>query len=685
MAKREHDAWWLAWSNHVGEAKNEKRRCQMKSAVRVFVCIVLLLLTSCGEPGFPATEVAPSSTQTPLPPTATPIPPTARPATPTGTTPAAAPTSTMEAASPATPSSPAVSATVAVEVTRNVAYTKADKWDVRLDVYAPSEPGHWPVVVVVHGVMVDRSSLAVLARRIASRGAVVYNIDVNHRVPELTSAIERIACAVRFARDTADDYGGDPSWIALVGHSAGAHGGAVIALGGDDFAGECVVTGPSALVDAFVGYEGPYDWTTTVYHRLFDYTSMKSEDPELWRAVNPFSHIGRNLELQVRLIHGDAPDVEWSDIPLEASMEFHQALAEAGYDAELIVLEGATHAGPMSHPDVIAVTVEQVMELARGSSVPPTDTPTSVPPTAAATATSADGIWITRADMPTGRWDYYTCVVNEKIYAIGGAGPVWQALRTVEEYDPTTDTWTTKSEMSTARQGLSASVVNGKIYTIGGGAASSAAYISVETCSTVEEYDPATDTWTTKSDMPTARGFHSANVVDGKIYVIGGSHGSTPDRNHVRTVEVYDPATDTWTQKGDTPRAIAAGSSSVVDGKIYVFGGYGGARRVHEYDPATDTWTAKSEMPTARHALSTSALDGKIYAIGGYIPGVSDYWGVATVEVYDPATDTWTTAPDMPTARFAPRTSVVDGKIYAIGGMGHWIESAYGTVEEYNP
>ncbi len=303
----------------------------------------------------------------------------------------------------------------------------------------------------------------------------------------------------------------------------------------------------------------------------------------------------------------------------------------------------------------------------------------------ASVSLAAEGTWTRKADMPTGRWELSTCVVDGKIYAIGGAGPVYQALRTVEEYDPATDTWTTKSEMPTARQGLSTSVVNGKIYAIGGGAGSSSSYSLVKTFSTVEEYDPATDTWTTKSEMPTERGFHSANVVDGRIYVIGGSHASGPGRNHVLTVEVYEPATDTWTQKGDMPSSRGAGFSSVVDGKIYVIGGYGGPRRVDEYDPATDTWTTKSAMPTARHALSTSALDGKIYAIGGYVPGVSGYPGVATVEVYDPATDTWTTAPDMPTGRFGPRTSVVDGKIYVIGGMGYWIRTAYGMVEEYDP
>jgi N-acetylneuraminic acid mutarotase len=240
--------------------------------------------------------------------------------------------------------------------------------------------------------------------------------------------------------------------------------------------------------------------------------------------------------------------------------------------------------------------------------------------------------------------------------------------------------------MPTARQCLSTSVVNGKIYAIGGGAASSSSYESMEVFSAVEEYDPATDTWTTKSPMPTARVCHHASVVDGMIYVMGGSDASAPDdRSHVRTVEVYDPATDTWTQKGNMPVSRAAGFSSVVDGKIYLMGGYSRSPRVDEYDPSTNSWTAKSEMPTPRRSLSTSALDGMIYAIGGYVPGVSGHPGVATVEVYDPATDTWTTAPDMPTRRFGLRTSVVNGKIYVIGGMDSWPGSAYRPVEEYDP
>jgi N-acetylneuraminic acid mutarotase len=156
----------------------------------------------------------------------------------------------------------------------------------------------------------------------------------------------------------------------------------------------------------------------------------------------------------------------------------------------------------------------------------------------------------------------------------------------------------------------------------------------------VEEYDPATDTWTTKADMPTARFGLSTSVVNGKIYAFGGARNCV--ESAFSTVEEYDPATDTWTTKADMPTARLYLSTSAVNGKIYAIGGTGLACQgtggplwtVEEYDPATDTWATKAHMPTAKIAFSASAVDGKIYAIGGSFAGYP--WVPApTVEEYD--------------------------------------------------
>jgi len=64
---------------------------------------------------------------------------------------------------------------------------------------------------------------------------------------------------------------------------------------------------------AFVGFEGNYDLAThpyrpNPYDNSQDHTLLKDEDPELWKAIDPYTHIGKNPELQIRLIHGKDHD-----------------------------------------------------------------------------------------------------------------------------------------------------------------------------------------------------------------------------------------------------------------------------------------------------------------------------------------------------------------------------------------
>ena len=278
----------------------------------------------------------------------------------------------------------------------------------------------------------------------------------------------------------------------------------------------------------------------------------------------------------------------------------------------------------------------------------------------------AQGVWTQKADMPTGRLWHTSSVVDGKIYALGGRAT--ETLTT--EYDPLTDTWTTKAPMPTARFTHSTSVVDGKIYVIGGIRAVYTSPLSI-----VEEYDPVTDSWTTKAPVPTARHTHASAVVDGKIYVIGGGGSSALWGSFRRAVEVYDPTTDTWTKKADMPTARIMFSTSVVDGKIYAIGGVlvtkAGLSTVEVYDPVTDTWTTKTPMPTERHAHASAVVDGKIYVIGGGPEGGASHAGpdgLSVVEAYDPATDTWTTEACMPEPRGLLSASAIGGKIYAIGG-----------------
>ena len=243
--------------------------------------------------------------------------------------------------------------------------------------------------------------------------------------------------------------------------------------------------------------------------------------------------------------------------------------------------------------------------------------------------------WTEKADIPTPRFLPAASVVDGKIYVIGGGSRSQLAVPTVEEYDPETDTWTRKADMPTPRHGLSTSVLNGKIYAISG--------FDGTNMATVEEYDPASDTWTKKADLPTLRSHVATQVVDGKIYAIGGWDLIESIHTEFSSVAVYDPASDTWTKKADMPTARWSPASGVINGKIFVMGGTvapGGEGRqnlktVEVYDPETDTWAQEVDMPTARGWLSASLIDGKLYAVGGRISYASGSFGVlSTVEEF---------------------------------------------------
>ena len=224
--------------------------------------------------------------------------------------------------------------------------------------------------------------------------------------------------------------------------------------------------------------------------------------------------------------------------------------------------------------------------------------------------------WATRAAMPTARYSLGIGVVNGILYAVGGGAGV--ALNTVEAYDPATDSWTTKSPMPTPRLGLGVAVVNGVLYAVGGWS------FLTQALATVEAYDPATDTWTPRASMPAARLALEAAAVNGILYAIGGGR---PMAGTFATVEAYDPGTDSWTTRASmsAPRLPALG---VLDGVIYAVGS---GATVEAYHPGTNSWTGKAPLPTDRAFLAVGVLNGGLYVVGGYGDGYE-----AAVLVYFP-------------------------------------------------
>lgn len=93
--------------------------------------------------------------------------------------------------------------------------------------------------------------------------------------------------------------------------------------------------------------------------------------------------------------------------------------------------------------------------------------------------------------------------------------------------------------------------------------------------------------------MSVPKAAHSTSVIDRKIYVMGGYLEESEEFKTLSTIEIYDPATDRWTQESDMLIGKSGHATEVVDGQIYIFGG-GPPTSVQVYDPRTVSQRANS-------------------------------------------------------------------------------------------
>lgn len=231
--------------------------------------------------------------------------------------------------------------------------------------------------------------------------------------------------------------------------------------------------------------------------------------------------------------------------------------------------------------------------------------------------------WTAKTPMPVGLHHVGIGAVSGRLYVIGGYKQsglsVWSPVATVYAYDPATDVWSERAPMPTARGALAVTAYDGKLYAIGG-------YEGKSNSAAVEVYDPVENSWRSLAPLPTPRDHLAAATADAKVYAIGGRLKGDYHRN-LSVTEIYDPSADKWSRGPDLPTARSGITAAEAGGRIYVFGGEGGDGTFHEneaYDPARNVWQTMAPMPTARHGLGAAVLDGRIHVIsGGPTPGGS--------------------------------------------------------------
>jgi N-acetylneuraminic acid mutarotase len=283
------------------------------------------------------------------------------------------------------------------------------------------------------------------------------------------------------------------------------------------------------------------------------------------------------------------------------------------------------------------------------------------------------GQWQSRAPMPIFRAEIASTTLDGKIYVVGGLAGKSTMMSEIsaafEAYDAASDSWQALAPLPKALHHIALAAIDEHIYLTGG-------YDSLNLVSTIRSawaYDVKADTWTAIADLPAPRAAHTMAAIDGKLYLVGGITAQST------ALWSYDPAADKWiTKLAPMPTEREHLASVVLDDKLYVLGGeepnkdgsgnetYVRLATLEVYDPATDTWAALHDMPTPRSSITAGVLNGLIHVVGG--ENVEKNCVYAQHEVYDPAKDSWVQYPVLATPRHGPISGVIDGSWYVIGG-----------------
>jgi len=311
---------------------------------------------------------------------------------------------------------------------------------------------------------------------------------------------------------------------------------------------------------------------------------------------------------------------------------------------------------------------------------------------------SAQGIFTTIGSLATARFGHTATLLHDGKVLVAGGQDYYsncRAAASAELYDPNdpnTGAWVPTGSMHTARYDFTATLLpNGKVLAAGGAVCRAGT-------NTAELYDPATRTWAYTTPMKDVHVTHAAVLLTtgpnaGKVLVVGGGDTSG---HAIATAELYDPGTPpgtpTWTETGSLVVARYAPQAAVLlDGRVLVTGGQipnvANLKSAELYDSQTGTWSLTQDMRDRRDGTHRMTLlpNGKVLVTGGESwSGTTPSVTLASAEIYDPATGTWSSANNMAGARSQHEATLLgDGKVLVTGGF--CCSDVLSSAELYDP
>lgn len=240
--------------------------------------------------------------------------------------------------------------------------------------------------------------------------------------------------------------------------------------------------------------------------------------------------------------------------------------------------------------------------------------------------------------------------------------------------------WSTGASMPAPRAAMGAALFRGQIYVVGG------TRNGTTPLATVFRYDPPSDSWTQLNDLPEPRLNPFVVVLGDTLYAMAGDR----DGLSTSTLWAYLPDDDEWVERAMLPLALDDGGAAGIGGQVFVAGGVQSfpagllVDSISIYSQADDAWRRGPVIPTARRSLAVVAADGLLYALGGQVILQNSSFPLSVAEVFDPATETWSSIASLPQPRFSTAAAVGGGRIRILGGGGLGAEVATRTHQVYD-
>ncbi|XP_070785893.1 kelch-like protein 33 [Enoplosus armatus] len=226
-------------------------------------------------------------------------------------------------------------------------------------------------------------------------------------------------------------------------------------------------------------------------------------------------------------------------------------------------------------------------------------------------------------------------------------------------------------------------LLNNKLYVLGG----RKYYGALDILKSALRFDLSQRKWERLPDMLYQRDYFSAVCLDGKVFALGGNRD---DNQYLDAVEYYAPEENTWRWAHPLDTAVCGHAAAVLDGQIYISGGCDPHQRclpsMWHYHPSRGCSTrAPMTAGAGRAGHIMLALGRGLVVAGGLQPLWMGFGDQLLCELYDPIHDSWSSTSALPRPHLSPGATVLDGRLYVVGGSSASTARDTKWVHRYDP